>query len=217
MNTILYADMATTKVPGLKVILCGEYGVGKSSLFRRFATNTFVASSDRSSTLGLDHYDRVFLAQGRQVKLQLWDTGGMERIASVTSSYYKFAEAAILVFSFDSPDSFNLLSQHLLEIVNYAETAQIFICGNKTDLVGQQCVTDADIQQFCEQCHTLISGVFRTSCKTGEGVATMFDTIARQLVANFRPANLANDMEELIRDSFKVSEPEDGPQEACFC
>ena len=43
-----------------QVILCGEYGVGKTSLFRRYATNTFVTATDRSSTLGLDHFGKVF-------------------------------------------------------------------------------------------------------------------------------------------------------------
>ena len=47
----------------------------------------------------------------------------MERVASITSSYYKFSEAAILVFSLDNPDSFNVLSQHLLDVVTYAENA----------------------------------------------------------------------------------------------
>uniref|UniRef100_V5I0A3 Putative rabx6 n=1 Tax=Ixodes ricinus TaxID=34613 RepID=V5I0A3_IXORI len=85
--------MASTKLPEQKVILCGEYGVGKSSLFRRFTTNSFVASSDRSSTLGLDHYDKVYKVAGRDLKLQLWDTGAMERVASITSSYYKFCRS----------------------------------------------------------------------------------------------------------------------------
>ena len=51
------------------MILCGEYGVGKSSLFRRFAQDTFVASSDRASTLGLDHYDKVYKVIGREIKV----------------------------------------------------------------------------------------------------------------------------------------------------
>lgn len=82
-------------------------------------------------------------------QLQLWDTGGMERVASVTSSYYKFAEAAILVFALDNSTSFHLLSQHLLDIVTYAENAKIFLCGNKSDLesVAPQ-VTDAEMEQF---------------------------------------------------------------------
>lgn len=58
----------------------------------------------------------------------------MERVASVTSSYYKFAEAAILVFALDNVASFHALSQHMLDIVSYAENAKIVLCGNKTDL-----------------------------------------------------------------------------------
>lgn len=72
----------------------------------------------------------------------------MERVASITSSYYKFAEAAILVFALDNPDSFNILSQHLLDIVTYAENAKIFLCGNKYDLKSQIQVTDADMENF---------------------------------------------------------------------
>lgn len=204
--------MASTKLPEQKVILCGEYGVGKSSLFRRFATNVFVTSTDRSSTLGLDHFEKVYKVAGRDLKLQLWDTGGMERVASITSSYYKFAEAAILVFSFDNPDSFNILSQHLLDIVSYAENAKIFLCGNKIDLVNQVYVTDSDIDVFCEQCHNLISGVYRTSCKTGQGIEEMFTDIARQLVLSCR----VKDIDGLEKDSFKVTQQEE-PQESCSC
>jgi len=80
------------------------------------------------------------------LQLQLWDTGGMERVASITSSYYKFAEAAILVFSLDNPASFHVLSQHLLDIVTYAENAKIFLCGNKSDLGAQ--VTEQDMEAF---------------------------------------------------------------------
>lgn len=207
--------MASTRIPEQKVILCGEYGVGKSSLFRRFASNTFVSTSDRSSTLGLDHYDRVHKVNGREIKLQLWDTGGMERVASITSSYYKFAEAAILVFSFDSPDSFNILSQHLLDIVSYAENAKIFLCGNKTDISHSQYVTEADIEAFCEQCHNMVSGVYRTSCKSGEGVDEMFEDIARNLVHGVRVRDLD---EALYRDAFKVTR-EGGTVEddVCMC
>ena len=73
----------------------------------------------------------------------------MERVASVTSSYYKFSEAAILVFSLDDSDSFNSLSQHLLEVVAYAENAKIFLCGNKADRrAADQEVSDSDVEGF---------------------------------------------------------------------
>lgn len=73
----------------------------------------------------------------------------MERVASITSSYYKFAEAAILVFSLDNAASFHVLSQHLLDVVTYAENAKIFLCGNKEDLEGSMPqVSPADIESF---------------------------------------------------------------------
>lgn len=84
-------------------------------------------------------------------QMALWDTGGMERVASVTSSYYKFAEGAILVFALDNASSFHALSQHLLDIVSYAETAKIFLCGNKSDLVGKE------PQVIVHICHTQLS------------------------------------------------------------
>lgn len=61
--------MAIVKTPVLKVILCGEYGVGKSSLFRRFINNTFVPNSDRRSTLGLDHFEKLYELTDKDVKV----------------------------------------------------------------------------------------------------------------------------------------------------
>lgn len=61
--------MASLKIPEQKVILCGEYGVGKSSIFRRFTNNTFVTSTDRKSTLGLDHFDKTYYACDRAIKV----------------------------------------------------------------------------------------------------------------------------------------------------
>lgn len=107
----------------------------------------------------------------------------MERVASLTSSYFKFADAAILVFAFDNISSFHSLSQHILDIVTYAENAKIFICGNKCDLESMDVqVSGDDFKEFCEQCHCLVRATYRTSCKTGEGVEEMFQDITRILL-----------------------------------
>jgi len=197
------AKMASVKIPEQKVILCGEFGVGKSSLFRRFMSDTFTTATDRKSTMGLDHFGKNFrVGTDREIKLQLWDTGGMERVASITSSYYKFSEAAILVFSLDNPDTFHILSQHLLDIVTYAENAKIFLCGNKFDQKSRIQITDSDMEAFCEQCHNLVSGVYKTSCRTGEGVHEMFQDIAAQLATTNRSRMELQTIEER---SFQVA------------
>lgn len=63
--------MATLKIPEQKIILCGEYGVGKSSIFRRFANNTFVTATDRKSTLGLDHFYKTYRIGDKDLKVDL--------------------------------------------------------------------------------------------------------------------------------------------------
>lgn len=63
--------MATVKVPEQKVILCGEYGVGKSSIFRRFTNNTFVTATDRQSTLGLDHFDNIYQICNKDLRVKI--------------------------------------------------------------------------------------------------------------------------------------------------
>lgn len=87
--------MASVKIPEQKVILVGDFGVGKSSLFRRFMNDTFVASTDRKATLGqhlmreifigskkfmifagLDHYSKTFHVNNKALNIQLFDTGG---------------------------------------------------------------------------------------------------------------------------------------------
>lgn len=65
--------MASVKIPEQKVILVGDFGVGKSSLFRRFMCDTFVNSSDRKATLGL--------------KILLPDFSYSEQFQNMTSSF----------------------------------------------------------------------------------------------------------------------------------
>ena len=55
------------KIPEQKVSLCGEFGVGKSSLFRRFMNDTFTTATDRKSTI---HYGKVYNIKGKGLKLQ---------------------------------------------------------------------------------------------------------------------------------------------------
>jgi len=217
---VIYEDlpknMASVKIPEQKVILCGEYGVGKSSLFRRFMSNSFTDSTDRKSTMGLDHYGKKFSVEEKDIKLQLWDTGGMERVASITSSYYKYSEAAILVFALDNPDTFHILSQHLLDIVTYAENAKIFLCGNKFDQKSRIGITDSDMEAFCEQCHNLVSGIYKTSCRTGEGVEEMFNDIAKQLTQVNRSRI---ELQRIEEDSFHVNTCVDTQrqEDSCSC
>lgn len=173
-----------TDVPCFKVILCGEYGVGKSSIFRRFVDNSFTEDSGPRSTIGLDHMTKEFTVNGRKIKLELWDTAGIERFATLSASYFQSSSAAVLCYSRVDRESFSMLSQHILDIIMHSKTAKIFLCGNKCDLHSDDEITDADVESFSEQCDTVLSGIFTISCKTGHGLTDMFTAIVGTLLIN---------------------------------
>lgn len=187
--------------PESKIILLGEFGVGKTSIFRRYSQGTFVDTSGmdwsqyRESTLGLDNYSKKFecitdSGETKTISLRLFDTGGLERIGSISNSYYKFSEAVLLVFARNNIDSFNCLTQHLLEVLSLAENAKLYLVSNKVDLSDCE-VSDDDIRTFMEQFPTVVEH-FQVSCKTNQpSVDDMFCRIAHQ-IANSATNKLAH-------------------------
>ena len=57
-----------------KLVIIGNSGVGKSSLLLRFADDSF--SDSYLTTIGVDFRFRTINIDGKNVKLQIWDTAG---------------------------------------------------------------------------------------------------------------------------------------------
>ena len=56
-----------------KVVLVGDYGVGKTCLLRRFTQDSF--TPQHQSTFGIDFTIRWINIDGKVIKAQIWDTG----------------------------------------------------------------------------------------------------------------------------------------------
>jgi Ras-related protein Rab-18 len=113
-------DVLTT----LKILIIGESGVGKSSLLLRFTDDLFDPSM--AATIGVDFKVKTLTVDGNRAKLAIWDTAGQERFRTLTPSYYRGAQGAILVYDATSYDSFRKLDVWLNELDTFA---------NKTDMV----------------------------------------------------------------------------------
>lgn len=71
-------------------------GVGKSCLLLQFTDKRFQPVHDL--TIGVEFGARMITIDGRQIKLQIWDTAGQESFRSITRSYYRGAAGALLVY-----------------------------------------------------------------------------------------------------------------------
>ena len=117
----------------LKILIIGESGVGKSSLLLRFTDDQF--DPDQEATIGVDFKVKVIDNNGNKVKLAIWDTAGQERFRTLTPSYYRGAQGAILVYDISSRESFQKVEDWLNELETYSTNHDLIkmLVGNKCD------------------------------------------------------------------------------------
>ena len=116
-----------------KICLLGQAAVGKTALMRRYADDSFEDSM--LSTIGVDFRFKSINLEGNFVKLQLWDTAGQERFRSVIESYYRDADAVVLVYDVNNMQTFQIIQEYWLNEVkkHVKEDCKIMIFANKSE------------------------------------------------------------------------------------
>ena len=88
-----------------KVILLGEFGVGKTKIISRFVKNTF-----KNDEVNLCYFTKTMIfnkANGKTIKYEIWDTAGQEKYRALAKVYYKNAGVAILVYDITRKETFD--------------------------------------------------------------------------------------------------------------
>ena len=95
-----------------KVVLIGESGVGKTSIIERYDSNTF--KSETKPTPGAQYKAKnIFLEEFKtDIKLEIWDTAGIEKYRALTRIFYKRTNAIILVYDITKKSSFEKLKEY---------------------------------------------------------------------------------------------------------
>ena len=121
-----------------KYVIVGELAVGKSSLLLQFNYKKF--DSSHETTIGADFNQVIINVDGRQVKLQIWDTPGAETRRSLTRMYYRGAACELLVYDITWRDTFNNLTSWLEDLQRENSTSNIVIAliGHKSDLESKR-------------------------------------------------------------------------------
>ena len=116
-----------------KLILIGSAGVGKSSILLRATTNKF--SDEHNATIGVEFGSLLVRIDGKLVRLQTWDTGGMESFRSLTRIFYKGAHGVLVIYEISNPKSFSAIEEWLEEARQFAGiNIKVFLIANKCDL-----------------------------------------------------------------------------------
>ena len=116
-----------------KVVVIGDFGVGKTSLIHRFVENSF--SEEYLSTIGLSISRKQLVStSGIKSTMMIWDTEGETQYKAIFKQYLIGAKAFIIVADLTRENTIKSIQNHIKLIENVAPNAPICIALNKSDL-----------------------------------------------------------------------------------
>ncbi|XP_033107870.1 ras-related protein Rab-13-like [Anneissia japonica] len=195
---------------GAKILVLGDSGVGKTRLVRRFVEDTFIQRY--VATVGVDFRSKAVKIGGKELVLQIWDTAGQERFRSMTTTIFRGAEGAILVYDVSSKATFDHLDDWIESIRRSADqNIRVVIVGNKIDKEGEVEVDTRTGKRFADQ---IGLNFFETSAQSGKNVDKPFKKLAKEV-------NEAREIKEkqlFEQNTSNISKmPEGKKPSGCLC
>lgn len=182
--------MPTNRIKA-KIVLCGSYNVGKTSLRRKYMGETFI--QDHLDTLGADFsVTKVDMGEDTIIELEIWDLASQPGFEILRQRFFKGTSAAIMVFDLSRPDTFLDLDSWFEQLYRSVENGllkesmPIAIMGNRTDQDNVR-VTEEEVQNYIATLRnehniqdTNIT-YYTTSEKTGENINSCLFSLANSL------------------------------------
>jgi len=162
---------------GIKCVLLGACGVGKSSIILRSTRNQFYDIID--TTIGAAYIQHL-IGHGRdKFRLEIWDTAGQERFESLMPIYYRDAVIVIIVYDITDYKSFDRAKVLYRTVVDSPCRSDRFflMIGNKCDDTNRH-VNKNEVVQFCQNNNIT---TFECSAKNKFNIDMIFITIEKYL------------------------------------
>ena len=158
-----------------KILVLGSFGVGKTSLVRRYVESIF--SDDYLTTVGVKIEKKTLTVGNESVALVLWDIAGEDATSTIRTSYMRGAAGYLLVADGTRAETLDVASSIQGRTAAEIGPVPFLVLLNKADLVEEWEIPDSQIGDLE---HSALS-VVKTSAKTGEGVEEAFQELADRL------------------------------------
>jgi len=180
-----------------KVILCGDAGVGKTSLLARYVDDLF--SEEYKQTVGANFLikeidlsniiDKLDIKnpnlkkdiKEKGFKLYFWDIGGQQDKLFSNQYYFIQAVGAMVVFSLNQNNSFESIEFWISELKELSGDVPFILVGNKMDLKRK-----IDQEKIDKKLQELGVHYFETSAKLNENVDKAFESLSVQILNNLK-------------------------------
>ena len=176
-NDIKITQTIKEKLKEYKIIVLGDFGVGKSSLIFRFLNNKFKKDTD-DSPKAENNRKIIQIDSNIRIIVNIWDTADQEKVGKLQKIYYKDIYGALLVFDLTNKESFDNLSKWLNELKDNSPIDIVYcFVGNKADLKEERAIEYETINDFIFE-----NLYYEVSSKTGNNVSLAFEQLAYNIV-----------------------------------
>ncbi len=135
---------------GIKVILLGETGVGKTNIIN-IATNQNFEPEEKTTIVS--SFSKVILKiKKKQYQLNIWDTIGQEQFKQLTKLFYNNSKIVIFVYDITSKESFNELKNYWVKDIESKLGNNIIkgLIANKSDLFLYEQVKEEEGEEYAK-------------------------------------------------------------------
>lgn len=162
------------EVPAFKILVLGDNSVGKTCLLNRYTQDVFF---NADVTIGVNYSTMSLeIESGILVKLEMWDTAGIEAFRSIVALHVPGKHGFLLVFDLTRPDTFeNIKKSWWFSLV--PEGSQCLLVGMKCDY-DDRVVSREEAELLAEE---LNMPYLEASAKTGHNVKEVFQMLVRQI------------------------------------
>ena len=199
----------------INCVIAGDSFVGKTNLLFRFVDNEYVNES--LQTKGIDKRLKDITLDGKEYKLDLYDTASQEEFRSAVDKFFKKSDCVFLVYEITNRKSFENISNWIKECKsNASENVLIVLIGNKCDLNEKRQVTTEEGKNLAKQYEI---SFYETSAKTGDNVQKAFTEILKNLSVKEIPKEVEEES-NLRKKSYRLIKNENENEKdrcCCFC
>ena len=169
-----------------KICMIGDFGVGKTSLIRRFVDRQF--SDQYLSTVGVKISRKSIELEGVKqrenvtAQLLIWDLEGHTKFKGIAPTYLQGASGVLIVADVSRSETVERLSEHIqLFSSSVNPKGSIIVALNKVDLIDEEKVALL-VEISHSICQDKVIAVYTTSAKTGKDVDEIFYKLAYTMV-----------------------------------
>jgi small GTP-binding protein len=159
-----------------KIVLVGNFGVGKTSLIRRFVENSF--SEDYLSTIGVSISKKTI----GNATIMIWDIEGHTEFKPIYKQYLLGSKGFIIVADLLREETIQQIKNHISLCKEVIDDAPICIALNKSDM--PHTLSPSKLQEIQNLSPDVIE-VLKTSAKSGDAVEQLFlklnETICKKI------------------------------------